>query len=430
MLVARNMQTAAEKLIALTTRPHLNQAERQVATDPFVHLRTFLTALDNPENKIPHYIHVTGTSGKGSTAAYLAQILQANNERVGLTVSPHLLTMRERWQINNQPISPRDFNRLVSALTRAFNQCAAQDKHFGLSFFELCTALALVYFAEQKVTWAVLEVFSGGRVDPTNIIPHKDVAVITTIGLDHQHLLGKTTLKIAREKSGLIKPGALVFTSVREPQLIKAIKTATKHKRAHFVPTSIPTAVTITNKGTQFVVNHQQYRVPAIGAHQARNAALAITIAETLGITRTAIQRGLKNTTLPLRVQIARQKPLVILDGAHNPDKIRATVTALKQLKPAKPLCIIVSFSPTKDIQGMVRELLLLSPTTVIITTAPGPMPSADLATIAACFSKSGLRPTLIPDAHQAWRVAQSHQTILITGSIYLASFLHTRAQK
>lgn len=416
------MKTPEQRLLALTARPHFSQTQRQTAADPFVHLRSFLSVLGNPEKKIPHYIHLTGTSGKGSTVAYLSHIIQASGATVGLTVSPHIHTMRERWQINNAPISPRDFNRLVTHLTTAFKICVKRDPNFGLSFFDVCTALALTYFSEQKVTWAVVEVFNGGRVDPTTIIPHKDAAIITNIGLDHQHLLGNTKSKIAREKAGIITPNCLVFSNESNPRLKTQIKVASQKNNARFIHTPKPRQITVTSKGTTFVFKHERFRVSGIGEHQAQNAALAITVATALGFNKSAIRHGLHQTKLPLRFEIIRTSPLLILDAAHNPAKIRTTVLTYQQIRPSGPLCLILRFSATKNFQAMIRDLLTLKPSQIIITQVPG-MPGTKSTELAKFFPKSKQKPLFINDPIKAWQQAQSFPNILVTGSIYLASF-------
>lgn len=400
------MHGAEKKLIILTKRPHLNQRERQHAPNVFGHLQTFLDTLGNPEQKIPHYIHVTGTSGKGSTAAFIASILRTTNATVGLTVSPHLSTVYERWQINGTPISTRDFNRIYKHLARAFAICAKADPAFGLSFFELCTALALTYFADQKVTWAVLEVFNGGRVDPTNIIPYKDAAVITSVGLDHEHLLGNTTSKIAREKAGIIANGTPIFCATNELNTKKTLRLLAAKKQAPIT----------------FVSAQKSYSLRVIGAHQQRNAALAAAVTRALGVSEAKIKRGLLATRLPLRLEIIRRKPWLILDGAHNPQKIAASVAAVRTLK-IPNLNLVVAFSPRKNISAMAHNLLTLKPAAIYITTGPTDLPSANPKAVATAFGHQ-IPVRCVPNPRQALYLATTAGNTLVTGSLYLASHL------
>lgn len=405
------MHAAEKKLIALTKRPHLSAQERQRAADPFRHLRTFLSALGNPEQKIPHYIHVTGTSGKGSTAAFIASILHTTKAKTGLTVSPHIASIYDRWQINGTPITPAKFNRIAKKLTTAFKRCTKNNSEFGLSFFEVCTAFALTYFAEQKVTWVVLEVFNGGRVDPTNVIPHKDAAVITTVGLDHERLLGPTLAKIAQEKAGIFAPNTPAFSTVKELSTKKILRT---------VATKLHSPIT-------FVSAHIVYPLKVVGAHQQQNAALAAAVTRSLGVTENKILRGLQKTTLPLRLEIVSKKPWLIFDGAHNPQKIIATVAAVRDLS-IPNLHLVLSFSPQKNIRAMAKELLRLKPTAIYATTGPKGTTFVSPQSIAAAFP--GIPVWCFNNSKQALRLAIAAGNTLVTGSIYLASDLKKAYEK
>lgn len=422
------MHAAEQKLIALTKRPHLSQLERQQAADPFVHLRALLQALGNPEQKIPHYIHITGTSGKGSTAGYVESILRANKYKTGLTVSPHITSIYERWQINGVPINTRDFNRVVKKITAAFSKCANTNPKFGLSFFELCTALALLYFAEQKVEWAVLEVFNGGRVDPTNIIPHKDAVIITNIGLDHKHLLGQTRALIAREKAGIIAPNTIVVTSEQTPSIHTIIKKISQAKRTRLVSNPKPQKIQVTKRGTQFVFKNEAYRLRTIGAHQAHNATAAISTAQALGLSPYIIKQGLLRANIHNRVEIRSGRPQIILDTAHNPDKMAATVAAVTNLKITPS--ILLELPANKDIPAMLKSLAKLQPSHVVATTSTtNPFssslgPAAALPLLKKAFPKASIGFVSNPKKafSQLKKSTNQQGTVLVTGSTYLTS--------
>ena len=205
-------QEAERYLLSLTNLPRQEyMTDTRQCVQYLKRLQFFLDLIGNPGKKIPHYIHVTGTSGKGSVCSYLSAILQANGKKTGLYVSPHPTYLRERWQIQHQPMSKKDFIRIVGELKPKLNEYLRQSPYSMVSFFDLTTAIALYYFAEQKVDWAVIEVGCGGRYDATNVIPRPDIGVITTIGLDHTEVLGTTKEKIAYEKIGIIKPGSVFF---------------------------------------------------------------------------------------------------------------------------------------------------------------------------------------------------------------------------
>ena len=160
-------------------------------------LQFFLDLIGNPEKKIPHYIHVTGTSGKGSVCAYLESILRASSKKTGLYISPHPTELTERWQINGVQMSKKEFVQIVTELKPKIDEHMRKSPYDILSFFDLTTAIALYYFAQKKVEWAIIEVGCGGRYDSTNVIPYKDVAVITNVGVSPTDILSYTQKKIS-----------------------------------------------------------------------------------------------------------------------------------------------------------------------------------------------------------------------------------------
>ncbi len=180
---------------------YLGQARRfgmKLGLEP---MRELARALGNPQESL-RFIHLAGTNGKGSTAAFCESCLRAAGFRVGLYTSPHLVSVRERIQIDREPISEADFAEGMDVVRRA----VTEQKDHEATFFELMTALALWYFAREKVDWVVWETGLGGRLDATNIV-QPEVCIITNIGLDHQQYLGESLREIAAEKAGIIKPG-------------------------------------------------------------------------------------------------------------------------------------------------------------------------------------------------------------------------------
>lgn len=389
-------------------------------------LQFFLNILGNPEKKIPHYIHVTGTSGKGSVCAYLESILRASGKKTGLYISPHPTHLTERWEINGKQMSRKEFATIVSTLKPKMDEYLRKSPYDMLSFFDLTTAIALYYFAQKKVAWAVIEVGCGGRYDSTNVIPHKDIAVITNIGLDHTDILGNTKEKIAYEKAGIISQGCSVYTMETNKRVVKIIQRECARKKALLKDTRYKSQDT-----------KKAYCLTAIGQHQIKNAALAAEVAKSLGIQKKAILSGLKNTQQPLRMEIVSRKPLIILDGAHNTDKIATTVASIKALKhenikTKEKIHLIVSFSDNKDVNTMVKQLASLKPTIVACTrnTVNPFRKVADPKKIAQKFKK------LLPNAHVetfidpidalAWSKKQTKTSgiVLATGSIFMSGEL------
>lgn len=187
-------------------------------------LRFFLDILENPENKIPHVIHVAGTSGKGSVTKYLHSILHASGKKIGSTASPAPSNVLERWQIDDAYMTEQQFLQIFPQIKTALDKYARTSPYDMPSYFEVMEAIGFIWFAEQQVDWLVLETGCGGRFDSGNIIKHKDAAVITNIGLDHTEILGSTKKEIAWEKAGIISVKTQVFTSETEPTILPIIE--------------------------------------------------------------------------------------------------------------------------------------------------------------------------------------------------------------
>ncbi|PLX28472.1 hypothetical protein C0581_02205, partial [Candidatus Parcubacteria bacterium] len=295
-----------------------NMPRKEYMSDPrkcgwyLKRLQFFLDILGNPEKKIPHYIHVTGTSGKGSTVSFLHSILHASGKKVGSTYSPHPTSITERWRIGNAYMTKREFVELIEYIKPKLDEYIRTTPYDMLSFFELTEAIGFVYFVKKKIQWCVLEVACGGRYDASNIIPHKDIAGITNIGLDHVGIIGNNKLEIAHEKAGIIKTNCTVFTSEKNKKIHNIIEAECKKKKVSLY--------------THSSRSEKIFDLNVLGKHQIKNAELCFDIAKYLHISKKDIQTGLKNAHQPLRMEIVSQIPMIILDGAHNPDKIKSTV--------------------------------------------------------------------------------------------------------
>ncbi len=277
-----------------------------------------------PQDRL-RFIHVAGTNGKGSTCAMLESIYRTAGLRVGLFTSPHLVSFRERIQVNRQLISEADVVRLVEALQPSLKQFSA-DHH--PTFFEVVTLMALKFFAEQKCDLVIWETGLGGRLDATNIVTPL-ASVITNIQFDHQEWLGDTLEKIAAEKAGIIKTGVPVITSVEEPEAMAVIEKAAREKNAPLVNFK-------SWEGWRAAVPNQNQsgsptrrpspiaKLPLPGEHQKLNAALALATVETLQgaipVSDPAVRTGLETVSWPGRLQRVAlpNGRRFLLDGAHN----------------------------------------------------------------------------------------------------------------
>lgn len=284
-------------------------------------------------------VHVAGTNGKGSVCAYLQSILMEAGYRVGLFISPHLETMRERISINGELISEKDFVRHFEKLKAYADRDENEAGH--PSFFEFLFLMAMSYFDEQCPDYVILETGLGGRLDATNCIKKPQLCVITEIGFDHMQYLGNTLEEIAGEKAGIIKPQVPLVYLDKRPQTSRVLEEAASEKKAETVPVekSQIQNVTMRKKTIDFsffssYYNYNGLVLHTVALYQTENAALAIAAAKELQddrITEEAVRKGLCNAFWPGRME--EILPNVYLDGAHNEDGIEAFLETVRQQK-------------------------------------------------------------------------------------------------
>lgn len=332
-----------------------------------------LDAVGDPHRRF-RALHIGGTNGKGSVSAILASILRETGVRTGLYTSPHLCSFRERVQVNGRPLSEE---ALVGVARRLW---PAVQREYP-SFFEATTAIAFLAFAEAEVEAAIVEVGLGGRLDATNVILPESV-VLTNVALDHAEYLGDTLESIAREKSGIIKPGVPVVTAERDPVVLEIFRHRAREVGAafHVLDRSSIRGLRVGFEGTCFQLRTEHWgdlavRLPLIGAHQATNAALAVRALELLPPDlrpdREAVLRGLRQVRWPGRLQLARVGPaLWIFDVAHNPAGVEALVATLRALPLPRPVVVVFGVLSDKDWRGMLPPLLDMGDA-VVLTVPP-----------------------------------------------------------
>lgn len=384
-----------------------------------------LDRVGNPHKRL-RCIHVAGTNGKGSTAAMLSSILRQQGFRVGLYTSPHLVRFTERFRIDDQEVP---MERILDVFNRI--RLALDDRE-PPTFFEVVTAMGFLYFAEEHVDWAVVEVGMGGRLDATNVV-HPAVSVITNVSLDHQEYLGKTLAAIAREKAGIIKRGVPVITGALQP-LVRGILKATCFQ--HDAPLYLfkeDFAVRRSANGS-FQYRGLRLQLPSLsvnlqGVHQITNAAVALATLEVLEKDRQllvnpeAIQQGLAGVHWPARLEVLRRNPLIVLDGAHNPPGAESLRGALKKTFTYKRLHLVLGVMADKDIRGIFRRLLPLAES--VIFTQPKYVRAARAETLRRLARPYIQKQYVIPDPasaiEQAKLLADPDDLICITGSLYFA---------
>lgn len=405
-------------------------------------MQFFLDILGNPEKKIPHYIHVTGTSGKGSVTNMLDSVLRASGKRVASTISPQTTYITDRWRVNGKSMMNKEFISLVQRMKEALDTYIRTSPYDAISFFEITTAIAFLYFAEKKVDWAVIEVGCGGRYDATNIMPYKDAAIITSIGLDHTEIIGDTKEKIAYEKAGIISPGCHVFTQEKNKYIRDILyQEADKHGvTSTYIPRQSVKHISTDWSGTHFQFDGMNIHLPCIGEHQANNAALVTAVARHIGISDASIKKGLASVKQPIRCEIVSHRPLIILDSAHNDDKIASTVHTIQSLLKGKKkrIHLLVGMTHGKTISSMMRQIGKINPVRVACTrqTLTGqrtPENPATLAKLAKKYMKSATIETFV-DPYDAleWirKGVNKDDILLITGSGFISGQLRPRLTK
>lgn len=392
-------------------------------------IQFLLDALGNPERAFPA-VHVAGTNGKGSTSAMVAAMLRAAGRRVGLFTSPHLVRYNERIALDGRPVANELFEWALERL-RPWVDAAAQSPVGQPTEFEVGTAAAMVCFAEAGVDVAVVEVGLGGRLDSTNVV-QPVVSVITPLGLDHTSRLGGTLSRIAWEKAGIIRPGVPVVCAPQPGEAQDVITRVAAEQGAPVLAAGRDYDVALVRSdadGTVFDVRRgdrwlRGLRTRLLGPHQAVNGAVAAIAGLTLGLSEEAVRRGLEMVVWPGRLEVVAEGPLVVLDGAHNAEGVRALAAALRTVFPGQRPVFVLGVLQEKPVEAMLRELLPLGRAAVF--TAPNssrtpPVAPEQLARLAAGL----IDPIVVePDAAQALEKARAlagpQGLVCVCGSLYL----------
>lgn len=402
--------------------------------------RRVLELLDDPQRTY-RVVHVTGTNGKTSTSRIVESLLRAHGLRTGLFTSPHLTRFTERIMIDGEPIADAAvadaWEEIAPFVALVDSQLAAEDDA-PLTFFELLTVLAFVAFSDAPVDVAVVEVGMGGSWDSTNTADG-DVAVIAPIGLDHADRLGNTIAEIATVKAGIIKPDAAVVSAAQTPEAEAVLRAQAQRVGATiaFEGRDFALAADRLAVGGQMLDvrglagEYPELYLPLYGAHQGRNAALAIAAVESLiggasqRIVSDVLTDGLAQVTSPGRLQLVGIQPTVIVDAAHNPHGAAALVDALRASFDFDEWGVVLGVLGDKDAAGIVAELAPIA--AHVFATSPDSERANDADTIADFAEGAGLRVTVhddLPAAAEAareWAAASDRRAVIIAGSVVLA---------
>lgn len=375
-------------------------------------------------------IHIAGTNGKGSTAAFLERILRAANYRTGLFTSPHLVRYHERIRVDGMEI-PDD---TLCALRAEIAQCAA-DLGVTLHYFQEATAIALAYFQQRQCDVVLLECGLGGRLDPTNLISVPALTLITRIGLDHQAYLGDSIEEIATEKAGIIKPNADVLTVVQDAVVEKILQDTCRSRGAR-----LQVVPPLPLKASPAYTLHCAYGdIPLgiSGTFQAENAALALSAAETLharggfSISPDAIREGLRLACWPSRFERIANDPPLLLDGAHNPQGVQALMDCIHASFPDHKRVFIIGCMQDKNYR---ESIALAAPHAhamiAVAPNSPRALPTEELASTMRTYHKQVYAAESMEDALCiAQGVDISQKAIFVFGSLYLAADLYEAAR-
>ena len=387
-------------------------------------IQELMERLGNPQEQLS-YVHITGTNGKGSTAAMTASVLRAAGYRVGLYTSPFLWRFNERMNVDG-----RDIENEALAQVTALVKPAAQALSDPPTEFELVTAIALTWFAREHCDIVVLEVGMGGRNDATNVIPAPEAAVLCNIGLDHTAQLGSTLEAIAENKSGILKPGCRGVLYPNSPD-VEAVVTGVCRERG--IPLQIADFSQIRVKRSDLsgqILDYKQYsglHLPLLGAHQTRNCAVVLETLEALrqqgrSIPEEAVYQGIANTVWPGRFELLRREPVFIVDGGHNEQCFAALAENVKTYLGGREIVALTGVMADKDYLDMYKDMVPL--VSRFVTVTPDNPRSLDAVSLADYLRQLG-KPaqaagSVEEGVTEALALAGTEGTVLAFGSLYM----------
>lgn len=401
-------------------------------------VKILLDRMGNPQDNLK-YIHVAGTNGKGSTCAMLSSVLVAAGYKTGLFISPYITDFRERIQINNCMISKSELTEAVEETFPLVEQLSSEG--IVITEFEYVNALEFYIHSRAKCDVVVLEVGMGGLLDCTNVIKPPLCSVITTIGLDHTAILGDTIEKIAEQKCGIMKSESMAVTSAQQNSVMSVIEQTARNTRIPLAKSENVEIEIISEQldGSVFRYNDTEIHLSLAGAHQIENAKTALAAIEVLrlngllSITDSQIADGFANAVNPARLELISKEPIVLLDGAHNPNGVEALKNAVQKFLKDKYIICIMGMLADKDID---TSLKLLDGVFNTIYTVPVDNPRALSASgLASKCAKYFDDIRIFETPQHAVNVAvdeaeKSGAAVVICGSLYLAGEIRPYIQQ
>ena len=429
-----NYSEALDKLLSLIDLERVSGQSPHARRYHLRRVELLLERLGNPHLGTPT-VHVTGTKGKGSTAATIASVLAAQGYTPGLFTSPHLHTFRERIQFDGEPVSEQEFALLVEEVWPVVEGINGEGTEGAVTTFELLTAMAFLHFHERRAGFQVIEVGLGGRLDSTNLV-QPQVCVVTSISLDHTLILGDTVEAIARDKAGIIKPGSVAVTSPQEPGVMSVLEEVCRERGVNLVAVEREcrwTSEAADLDGQAFAVTTPwgpfHLRTPLLGGHQLENGATALATLQVLNdlgftISRDSLSSGFHSVRWPARLEVVSREPLLVADGAHNPYSASKLREALRQYFSFHRLTYVVGLSADKNVSGIIQEIVP-DAAEVVVTRSRHPRAVAPGA-LAVAFREAGVEAREVDGVDTAIQYALSQakagDLVVATGSLFVAA--------
>lgn len=381
--------------------------------------KELLSLLGNPQDKL-RFIHVAGTNGKGSFCSMMSSVLQKQGYKVGLYTSPYIVVFNDRIRVNGLPIAEDDINDLFLRVRQK-----ADTMKTPPSSFDFITAAAFLWFYETKCDIVVLEVGLGGRYDSTNVIKNSLLSVITGIAFDHTEILGDTIEKIAWEKAGIIKENCPALYGGNDEKALAVIEKECEEKHSELTVKNpdLLKILSTTLDGTEFEFDGKEYFIRLLGLYQPANAATVLTAIDVLRkhgfeISETAVKDGLSSAVWQARFEKIADEPVVLYDGGHNPQGVRASVESVRAYFGDKKINLLVGILADKAHGEMAEELAKIADRVICIAPpSPRALPAEALAEE---FCEAGANARAANSIKEGVKIALSYKKpVLVIGSLY-----------
>ena len=381
--------------------------------------KELLSLLGNPQDKL-RFIHVAGTNGKGSFCSMMSSVLQKQGYKVGLYTSPYIVVFNDRIRVNGLPIAEDDINDLFLRVRQK-----ADTMKTPPSSFDFITAAAFLWFYETKCDIVVLEVGLGGRYDSTNVIKNSLLSVITGIAFDHTEILGDTIEKIAWEKAGIIKENCPALYGGNDEKALNVIKNECEEKHSELTVKNpdLLKILSTTLDGTEFEFDGKEYFIRLLGLYQPANAATVLAAIDVLRkhgfeISETAVKDGLSSAVWQARFEKIADEPVVLYDGGHNPQGVRAAVESGRAYFGDKKINLLVGILADKAHGEMAEELAKIADRVICIAPpSPRALPAEALAEE---FCEAGANARAANSIKEGVKIALSYKKpVLVIGSLY-----------